>query len=96
MAFGAHIVYPIDSANYPVITPPSGGAIAAAFVTFSFSVTCSDNPVNVQWDIDGNQVGSATCYDQMSVQFVYDVAAGQHKFTVQSTCGADSVQFSVS
>jgi hypothetical protein len=95
-----NIVYPINGDTYPITTPPvPPGSAAFAEVTASFSATrpvgVPNGPHNVTWDFDGVAVGGANFFDQVTVQFVYQLAAGPHQFTVNAPWASDTVSFSV-
>src|SRR5262245_40245302 len=80
-----NIVYPLNGATYPMTDPPPG-ALKSAYFTSSFSVTCPGDH-KVQWGFDGGPaVGSATFYDQTSVQFVHKLPGGAHVFWVKAGC----------
>ena len=88
-----NIVYPIDGESYP-ITDPAPGRLSSAYITVSFSVTCGGGSHKVEWGFDrSGALGSATFYDQISVQFVYKLLGGSHVFWVKSNCGSDAVKF---
>ena len=89
-----NIVYPINGARYP-ITDPAPGVLKSAYFTASFSVTCKgDN--KVEWGFDrGPALGSATFYDQTSIQFVHKLPGGSHVFWVKSDCGENRVKFRI-
>ncbi|HEX7183083.1 MAG TPA: hypothetical protein VF756_14670 [Thermoanaerobaculia bacterium] len=90
-----NIVYPIHGGTYP-ITDPAPGALLSAYFTSSFSVTCSGGAYKVEWGFDaGPAVGSATFYDQISVQFVDKLPGGDHIFWVKSDCGDSRVRFRI-
>jgi len=90
-----NIVYPIDGGSYP-ITDPALGGLGSAYITASFSVTCSGGPYNVSWGFDEGAVGSAQFYDQLSEQQVWKLMGGVHVFWVDAgTCGNDEVAFTV-
>ena len=90
-----NIVYPINGGTYP-ITGPAPGPLNSAYFTSSFGTTCPGGSYTVQWGFDGGPaVGSATFYDQASVQFVHKLPGGSHIFWVNSSCGASSVKFQI-
>jgi hypothetical protein len=89
-----NIVYPIDGHSYPITDPPAG-KLKSAYVTASFSVTCKGGPHTVKWGFDGNGLGGAEFYDQLSVQFVHKLPGGRHSFFVSSDCGGDKVGFAI-
>lgn len=89
-----NIVYPISGASYPILDP-SPGALHSAYFTASFGVTCAGGPHSVKWGFDGNGLGSAEFYDQITVQFVHKLPGGSHVFFVSSDCGDDKVKFAI-
>lgn len=90
-----NIVYPINGATYP-ITDPGPGALYSAYFTSSFSVTCEGGMHRVKWGFDGlGAVGSATFYDQTSIQFVHKLPGGAHVFWVEADCAANKVEFRI-
>lgn len=90
-AVPVNIVYPINGASYPVVSPGAH----AEYITLSFGATCGGGPHNVRWGVDGTSLGSAKYYDQISVQQVYKLASGNHTFWVSTPCGNDKVWFNV-
>lgn len=89
-----NIVYPINGESYP-ITDPVAGSLNSAYVTASFSLTCGGGPHSAKWGFDGNSLGGAEFYDQLSVQFVHKLPGGRHVFFVSSDCGDDKVKFAI-
>ena len=89
-----NIVYPIDGGTYPIADPSPSG-VKSAYLPFSFSVTCPGGNHDVEWGIDGDQLGEVYYYDQSSQQFVWKVAGGAHTFWVRTSCGDGKVQFKV-
>jgi hypothetical protein len=89
-----NIVYPIQKGTYP-ITNPGPGKLDSAYITASFSVTCGGGSHSVKWGFDGNGIGGAEFYDQITVQFVHKLPGGPHTFFVSSDCGDDRVEFNV-
>ena len=84
---GVNIVYPIHGMTYP-LTGPGSGVLQSAYFASSFSVKCSGGPHTVKWGFDGNfTLGYATFYDQTSVQFVYKLPGGNHRFSAIAGCG---------
>lgn len=89
------IVYPISGGSYP-ITDPAPGALHSAYFTASFSVTCAGGPHTVKWGFDGNSIGGAEFYDQLSAQQVWKLPGGKHVFHVEAgRCGSDKIEFSI-
>lgn len=88
-----NIVYPINGETYPKTDP--GGGHKSAYLAFSFSTTCPGGPNPVEWGVDGDSLGKATFYDQLSAQFVWKLPAGDHRFWVKSECGEETVKFKV-
>lgn len=88
-----NIVYPINGETYPKVDP--GGGHKSAYLTFSFSTTCSGGPHDVKWGVNNDTLGSARFYDQLSAQFVWKLPAGTHVFWAKSDCGEDRVEFKV-
>lgn len=88
-----NIVYPINGETYPKVDPMGGHK--SAYVTFSFSTTCSGGSHDVKWGLDDDTLGGARFYDQFSAQFVWKLPEGTHVFWVQSDCGEDRVEFRV-
>ena len=87
-----NIVYPINGASYP-ITDPGPGTLRSAYLTASFSVTCSGDH-KVEWGFDNSPaIGSSTFYDQTSIQFVHKLLGGNHVFWVKSDCSENRVKF---
>ena len=89
-----NIVYPLSGQIYPVTDPPAG-PLRSALVTASFSLTCGGGPHSARWGFDGDGLGSAEFYDQLSVQFVHKLPGGKHVFFVSSDCGDDKVQLQI-
>jgi hypothetical protein len=88
-----NIVYPINGAAYPVMDPPPG-KLLSAYISASFSTTCKGGPHKVTWGFDGlPALGSASYYDQTSIQLVYKLPAGPHEFWVKCDCGENRVKF---
>ena len=88
-----NIVYPIKGEIYPKIDPycPVGSSYQQLA---SFSVTCENG--EVKWGMDGDTLGSATFYGQISVQFVWKLPPGQHVFWVDAgRCGKNEVKFTI-
>ncbi len=84
---GVNIVYPIHGATYP-ITDPGPSGLKSAYFASSFSVKCGGGPHTVKWGFDGVfTLGSATFYDQTSVQFVHKLPGGPHRFSAIARCG---------
>lgn len=88
-----NIVYPIDGETYPKVDPLGGHK--SAYITFSFSTTCSGGPRQVTWGVDRTQLGQARYYDQFTSQFVWKLPKGAHRFWVKSSCGEETVSFKV-
>ena len=88
-----NIVYPIDGQDYPV--SPNNPTQDAIYHPFSFSATCSGGQNSVKWAIDGNVVGTADFYDEITVQQVDKVPVGWHSFEVNASCGSASIKFHV-
>jgi hypothetical protein len=90
-----NIVYPISGGIYP-ITGPAPGPLSSAYFTSSFSTTCPGGSYTVQWGFDaGPAVGTASFYDQASVQFESKLPGGNHTFWVTSSCGSSQVRFRI-
>ncbi|XCN72311.1 MAG: hypothetical protein Q3M24_18715 [Candidatus Electrothrix aestuarii] len=88
------IVYPIAGSAYPIVEADS--LAASAYITASFSITLAGGPHKVKWGFDKELVGNAIFYDQFSAQFVWNLAAGEHTFSVASEDGSkELVQFEV-
>ena len=84
---GVNIVYPIHGAAYP-ITDPGPNGLKSAYFASSFSVKCGGGPHTIKWGFDGAfNLGSATFYDQTSVQFVHKLPGGPHSFSANAGCG---------
>jgi hypothetical protein len=97
---GANIVYPIPGATYPVTVPPPPPGSAGTFFAASFSVACLGGPQAVTWGFDGpgapGAVGNAQFYDQITVQFVWNLGQGGYEFWVNAgPCGNDRVPFMI-
>lgn len=90
-----NIVYPISGESYPKANLAGKCKVKSAYVTASFSTTCSGGPRKVSWGFDNKTLGKARFYDQMSVQLVWKLAAGTHIFWVRSSCGKQKVKFKV-
>ncbi len=83
---GVNIVYPIHGATYP-ITDPGPGGLKSAYIAASFSVNCGGGTGTVKWGFDKSaSLGTATFYDETSVQFVYKLPGGNQTFWVKSNC----------
>jgi glycosyltransferase involved in cell wall biosynthesis len=68
----------------------------SAYFNSSFSATCPGGPHTVKWGFDGNNLGSATFYDQFTAQFTYKLPAGGHVFHVDAGgCGQERVKFNI-
>ena len=91
MQADVNIVYPIDGGSYPV----GGTGAKSAYVTYSFGTTCSGGPRMVEWGFDGDTIGKAEFYDQISAQGVWKLPGGSHVFWVRSSCGENQVKFKV-
>jgi hypothetical protein len=90
-----NIVYPINGATYP-ITDPGPGVLKSSYFTSSFSVTCGGGAHKVQWGFDSSSpVGTATFYDQTSIQFVHKLPGGTHVFWVKADCAENRVKFGI-
>jgi hypothetical protein len=90
-----NIAYPINGGTYP-ITGPATGPLNSAYITASFSTTCSGGSHQVEWGFDSiGAVGSASFYDQLSVQFVQKLSGGTDVFWVVSDCGDERVKFNI-
>lgn len=87
-----NIVYPINGGSYPI---PGGGVGGSGYFTSSFGTTCPGGQHGVKWGFNSTTVGSGTFYDEMSVQFTHKLPSGTHKFWVVSSCGNDSVYFTI-
>ena len=73
---GVNIVYPIHGSTYP-ITDPGPGGLKSAYFASSFSVKCRGGSHQVKWGFDGSgSLGSASFYDEVSVQFVHKLPGG--------------------
>lgn len=94
MQVEVNIVYPINGGTYP-LTDPGPGKLSSAYVPFSFSTTCSGGGHQVEWGVDGDTLGQAQFYDQLSSQFVWKLTGGRHVFWVRSSCGENRVEFQV-
>ena len=90
---GVTIVYPFDGEDYPV--GPSNPTRDAYYQPFSFSAVCPGGQNSVKWSIDGNNVGTADFYDQVTVQQVDKVDIGWHTFEADASCGSARVKFHV-
>ena len=89
------IVYPINGGTYP-ITDPGPGTLSSAYLTASFSVTCSGGSHAVKWGFDNDAIGSAKFYDQVSEQQVWKLPGGPHVFWVDAgKCGSEKVKFRI-
>jgi hypothetical protein len=97
-----NIVYPIESGTYP-ITDPAASKLNSAYISLSFSATRGGGPYIVCWTVDGDQLGEAKFYDEISVQQVWKLPGGKHRFDVEMrqpgtagmVLGSDQVTFIV-
>ncbi|WP_444997630.1 hypothetical protein [Aliikangiella sp. IMCC44359] len=87
----------VFSANAPVnIVYPIHGQSYHNYFTGSFSVTCSGGQHTAYWYIDGVQIGQASFYDQVTVQFSQKAPQGSHTFVVKTTCNTgDKIKFNI-
>ena len=76
-----NIVYPIDGETYPKTDPAT--SLVSAYIALSFSATRSGGPYIACWTIDSDELGEAKFYDEISVQQVWKLPAGKHKFCVE-------------
>jgi hypothetical protein len=89
-----NIVYPISGAHYPIVDPAPAPPVHSAYFTSSFGVTCAGGSHSVKWGFDGAALGSATFYDEISVQFTHKLPGGGHDFFVDAgPCGRADVKF---
>ena len=93
-----HIIYPFDGASHPKIFPgPS--KIDSYYLPISIAVTCEGGPHRVNWKIDDEELGSASFYDQITVQQIFKVGVGGHVFRVetddQRLCGSKVIKLLV-
>ncbi len=77
-----NIVYPIDGGTYP-ITNPAASSLKSAYISLSFSATRSGGPYIVSWTVNDDELGEAKFYDQISVQQVWKLPGGKHRFYVE-------------
>ena len=91
--YPVNIVYPIDGGSYPITDPDC--KVKSAYFTASFGTTCAGGPHSVKWGFDGNSIGGAEFYDQLSAQFTWKLPAGTHTFHVVSDCGEAKVKFEI-
>jgi hypothetical protein len=87
------IIYPFNGAVYPNVDIVPHGTVNSYYLPASFAVGCGGGPISVEWGFDGSVLGTATCYDQMTVQLVQKLPGGKHTFTVKTSCGSASVDF---
>jgi len=90
-----NIVYPINGESYPKADLGENCKVKSAYVSASFSTSCSGGPRQVSWGFDKTTLGKAKFYDQMTVQLVWKLPAGGHTFWVRSSCGEQTVKFKV-
>lgn len=84
------------NAQVPVnIAYPINGSTVANYFKSSFTATCPGGQYTVQWYLDSTLVGSGTFYDTAGVHFSHKLPAGGHTLIVKSSCGVDSVKFTV-
>jgi len=76
-----NIVYPIDGETYPKINPAA--SFASAYIALSFSATRAGGPYIACWTLDSDDLGEARFYDEISVQQVWKLPVGKHRFCVE-------------
>lgn len=84
-----NIVYPIESATYP-ISDPNLKKPKSAHVTFSFGLTLEGDLATVTWGVNRTKLGEAKFYDQYSTQQVWKLRGGINRFWVRAKCGKKS------
>ena len=84
-----NIVYPIESATYP-ISDPNPKKPKSAYVTFSFGLTLEGDLATVTWGVNRTKLGEANFYDHYSTQQVWKLRGGINRFWVRAKCGEKS------
>ena len=77
-----NIVYPIQGGTYP-ITDPAATSLSSAYIALSFSATRGGGPYIACWTVDDDNLGEARFYDEVSVQQVWKLPGGKHRFYVE-------------
>jgi hypothetical protein len=88
-----NIIYPINGATLPRVSPASQAQ--SAYFAASFSVTHDGGPWTVAWSVDGEALGTAKFYDQFTAQFTSKLGAGAHTLRVESPAGVKQVTFTI-